>query len=467
MAQDATDDVQNKPSYTGSGGVVTISGKTYAVGLIWEAVQVPGAKPLAQARAAAAVNAADMLCVRKPKMTQYGLGSRSAGHQPRMVPLAAMLADRIEATAFVASFAVEGGYYLCAVRDDQILPGFERLVSDADEARDAFCELYYGSQWSTAIAPKDWPLEGTLNTSLDELLSGATCKTSLSSVSQRGAVLKLALLMLVLGGGIGGYLYYDHLEQVRIAEEERVAAEVALAEAEREAERRRAMIVIPPYPWEGRNLGMPVMVACVDAILSAPLSVPGWKPVAITCADSAPADANSRAPVPTVTMTLARDGGSLNWVAASLNRGDFRPQVRLISQSQVDVTWQATAGTTFDMLDKDSETNTVGEILRHLVSHFEENFLSFEQRVENGPTIQRQNPQGQPVTEMLSRSLVFSFRTGHDPKEYARILAPIRAMTMNSVKLDLGSWTWSIEGTAHERIPVAGLPARRDAPPRR
>lgn len=461
MAQDDNAELPLKASFTGTGGVVVISGKTYAVGLIWEPVQPPVSKARAQAKAAAAANGADLFCLRKPKATQYALGSRSAGHQSKLAPLAALLADRIDATSFVAAFVVEGGYYLCAVRDDQILPGCERLFNDAEEARDAFCELFYGSQWSSAIAPKDWPIEGTVNNSIEEYVTGASAKTILAPVSNRGTAVLGLIALAVLAAAGGGYWQYTVAEEERLTEE---ARQVELARIEAERNRAPAVINIPAYAWEGRNLGVPVLASCVDAILRAPISHPGWAPVSLACNDSQPppgAHSGRQQPAgpPTITMSLRRDGGTITWLSQSLESSlGFRPSVTNRGAEAI-VSWPL-RGPALSKLDASSPTGGVLEAMEYLARHFDERFIPIELRGENAAPFVYQGPDGKRAEAVLTRSLAFSFRTGHDPKEFARILAPLKAMTVKSVRLEVASWTWSIEGNAHECIPTVGLPAK-------
>lgn len=462
MAHDDMADGPLTPTFTGAGGVVTVNSKTYAVGLIWEPVQVPGPKPAAQAKAAAAANAADLICLRKPKPTQFGLGSRFAGHQSGMAPLATLLADRIDATSFVAAFAVEGGYYLCAVRDDQVLPGCERLIHEAEEARDAFCDLYYNSQWANAISPKDWPIEGTENTAIEELVMGASAKTTLTAVSSRkAAILGLVALAALSAAGLG-YWQYTVAEAERIAEEQRLE-QMRIAEEQRAATQQKP-IILPAYPWEGRNLGMSVLVACSEGMLRAPISHPGWQPVSLACGDSVPppgAESGKQQPAgpPSLTLVMKREGGTINWLTQSLESSlGFRPSVTN-QGAQVTVSWPL-RGPEMQRFDADTPTGDVREGMEYLTRHFEEIFVPVDLRGEAGQPFTYPGRDRRPVQASLTRSLAFSFRTGHDPREFARILAPLKAMTVNAVRLELASWTWSIEGNAHECIPADGLPAK-------
>lgn len=446
----ATRDTTEAPvAYAGTGGTVAIHGRRFATGLVWESV-VEGSKPDAQARSAAAENAADLFCLRKPGRIQFGLGSRAAGHRPGMAPLAAALTEVVEGS-FVAVFETsDNSYYLTAVREDQILAGNDRLIGSRTEAMDAFHELFVAMTWGQAIAPKEWLLEGTTAATLEDLLAAARPKSTLQTVSRTGTWMKLGgVAALLMVGGIS-YMLYSNAEAERQAAEE--AAMLASRRMQEEQLRQQnARLVIPPMPWEGKPFGVPVLAKCVDSVLAAPINVPGWEAVTVGCTNDG------------MSIGMKRDGGTINWIGAALNQGTFRPSVTQPQPNAALVSWPLQLD--IGRYTKDSRTGSVLEARRYLTLNFEEIYQPIEFREEDGTSIQVPNDHGGKSDYALERHLVFSFKTRQDPKDYVAILAPVPGLVLSMARLDLATWTWTVEGTIYERRPLpatggAGAPAR-------
>lgn len=407
------------------GGTVAVNGRSYAVGLIWEGVVANEGSAVEQARRSGRAQGADLFCVRKDR-GQYGLGSRALGHKERMPPLAAALADAIDGS-WVGIFETEGGYYFGAARDDQVLADCDRLIADRQEAVDAFSELFlgYGSSWKQAFAPADWGMEDTSPFGLDEALAGTSPSARLTTVDRTGKILRLGLLLAAMTAALVGYRMYE----ARLAEAEALRA---AEEAARQAIGREAPPPPPPMPWEGKPQGVPTLVACADAVMAARVEAPGWKPVSLACEGGA------------VVLTLHRLGGTINWIGAALNREGFRPIVAPVGENAA-VSWPLVE---VEPHPKEIATASLREVRRYLLSQFDESFHKIEMSAGDGAP--------------HYVGLAFSFKTAHDPKEFARILEPVPALLISRVSLDLASWTWTIEGKVYEKLP---LPAPGDPRP--
>lgn len=432
------------------GGTVVVGKKTYAVGLLWVSVSEKG-KIEAEAKAAASRSGADLICIHRPARKQYGLGSKATGHKAGMAPLAPMLAAVIEGN-FIAAIQVSGGYYLVAVRDSLVLSGWDRLIPDKDEALEAFHELFIDSDWHEAIAPSDWALDNTKVADLEDLLKGAKPASKLQPVSSVGLILKAAGLLIVLGGLFYGYSTYEAAQEAKL-EAEAAAAAAAQAAAAREAMADHKTFKLPPMPWEGRLKGVPMIADCVDAILKAPIDVPGWTPVALSC--SSDGETPPGRETWTMNLSLVRTGGTINWVGPALNKPGFRPSVSEGADGNVLVSWPVDTATVpaFKAAAASSNLRTVRG---YLVPQFEEVFEPISLQDNDGLTVEApaSGPSNKKVQVLLERHLDFSFKTAQDPKDYLSILAPVPVLAAKSVRLDIASWTWTIEGTVYERMPL-------------
>lgn len=444
-----------------SGGVLAVNGKTYAVGLAWAGVPEGTKSAVVVARAAAPGNGADLLCVRKPGRIQYGLGSRSTGHKPGMAPLASFLADILDGN-FVGAFETPDGYYVVAIREDQILAGYDQLIADKDHAFDMFHEIFVGSKWAQSAAPKEWIIEGTQANSLEDILTASKPKTVLETVSRKGSILKIAgVAATVIGIYLGWSQYSQWHEQKVLAEQAAQAAEAQRISDE--AARTRAMFKVPPMQWEGKPFGAPMIQACADAILKAPITVPGWQPRTVSCVgdDSSPQ-------AWTVAVTFKRDGGTLNWIAPYYNHDGFKPPITQNQAGDAIVSWPL-ADVHAETFDKSSPTTPSALARRYLSTQFEEVFQPIELVDAAGIPFQTPDPSGRGGPKrnvILEHHLAFSLRTSHDPRDFLQILGPISAMVANSVQLDVPTWTWTIQGTIYEKLPLPkDLQVSASAPP--
>jgi hypothetical protein len=462
-----SNDPPKSAGYSGTGGTVTVNGKDFAVGLVWE--RAGEGKPATAARAAAVANCADLFCVRKPGKNQFGLASRSAGHKAGMPSLAAYLGETVEGT-FVGAFDIGAGFYVIAIREDMVLAGNDRIVADKDEAIEVFQELALAMAWDQSVCPKEWSIEGTKQETLEGLLTRDRPRTRLEPVSQFSKYLQIGVCAsLVIAGLLAWQTYGRMQEEAESAAEAEQAA--AAASADREAKDRANQFVLPVLPWEGNPYGVNMIPACVDAINQAPLDVPGWQPTTVICtlrpAQIDPAARRTVSP-PALAISVAfdRKGGTINWIGAALNRGSFRPSVTQSASGSAIAGWIVPAPEPFyPMETRDGQgsvarPNNIGQARIHIISQFDEVYHQVDLKEEIGVTAKIPNGRGQVEDAVLERHLVFSFGTRQDPKEFAAILAPIPALLTTSVRLDLASWKWSIEGTIHERLPLQ-LPGQR------
>jgi hypothetical protein len=453
MARAKPVDAPAAAQFSESGGTVAVNGKTYAVGLLW-ATTSDTSKVVAEARAVAQERGADLFCIRKPARSQYGLGSKATGHKSGMAPLAALLSEVIEGS-FVGAFECDSGYYLVAVREEKVLATTDCVYATKEEADEAYHELASTLEWAQKIAPAEWSADTTAHSSLADLLTGVKAKSLMEPVSKTGSYIKIAAAVLLVLALVVGYEQYSEYQQ---AQQEQADAKRAADEAKRkqDAANLTKQIVLPPYQWEGEQYGLDMFERCSDAIIAAPISVAGWNAVSVTCsAPVPPVTAGQPGPAQKWTMSVAykRDGGTINWFGPALNRPGFRPSVVPSGNGDAVVSWPLSAEPT-GYFTKDSRTGTVADARRYLVSQFEEVYQPVDLKEASTQVFQLPVAGNKKQDVPLERHLAFSFKTSHDLKDYLRILAPIPAMVANSVKLDLTNWTWTIEGTTYEKLPL-------------
>lgn len=413
-------------------GVIAVAKRDYAVGLHWNGVEQP-TKAATEARELASSSSfnADYYCVRQGATPQFGLGFRSQGHKAGMPSLAAHVA-LARSGSWIGLFEVAGGFYLIAVRDDGILSECDRFFSDPDEARNTFEDFQGQSEWSEAIAPADFDIPGTTPGSIESLLEGRP-QVRLHEVRRSSNIIRLGLALLAVGGiVIGGMLYLDHLEALRIQ------AEQLAIDAKNAVSPEPEKIEIPPMPWEGMKMGVPVLDACVAGILKFPTDIPRWDVKEFFCQNGSAAAAIDR------VGQLGSGGGSINWISVQIK--GFNPAASVIppaegSGGRVSVQWPLPETPTIPV---DLKTAPVAKMRAAMLAQFEERMT---------PVLFSESDANE-----FWRGFIFRFTTKEDPRSFDNVIGALPGVIMNSVRYSVDSHEWTLEGKAYEQLPLPQKP---------
>lgn len=405
---------------SGSAGVVRVKGRDYAVGLDWFQIEdIPSADREAKAMATRDNSKADFYCARITGTPQFGLGHRSHGHRSGQLSLAAAVADNRNGS-WLGCFAVEGGFYLVAVRDDGIYPGTDKFFASEDDARANFDQLYE-ADWNERFAPASFGLDGTKDLPIHSLLL-VKPQVKLRDVAGRSRTIYMFGGLLLVGGLVfAAFQYNQYLRQLEI--------DRTLAEMSRNAGNPlKQKVEIPPMPWEGRPEGAIFLERCVDAIQGLkPFEFAGWKTNLYGC------DSGSRAAI----IELNRDGpiSSINWISRVREQSGRKWGVSPANgNDRVQVTQQLES---IPEIKIDVQTAKISEIQRFLLSRFDESMTKIT--LSPGEN-----------TEFVS-GLKFSFKTQVNPMNYHGVLKNIPALVLSKVTYDPNTWLWSVEGVAYEQ----------------
>ena len=465
MARDIDKSAENGIEFTGAGGVIRVVNKTYAVGLVWESLETT--KNISKtAKQAARNHGADLFCIRKPSKNQYGLGSTKSGHQQKMPPLAAFLTEVMDGS-FVAAFDVGGGrYYLVAAREDMVLAGHDRIITNKEEAIEIFHELLVGSNWNQAICPKDWEIDGTKQDSLENIIVGIKSRTRLESIYSAGYFVKIAGLASVVILVVGVVALYEKHE-ADLADEDRARSARERAELEARLLAERNKFVLPAMPWEGNPSGVPTINSCVKNILLTHVDIPGWNVTDIKCtlhsAEILLSSPERPVKIPAMldmSMLLERSGGTINWVAEALNKNGFHPSIIEEKGGKLNVTWSVPAPPSDYGPENKEAKNTpaapgnVDKADKYLVTQFDEIFSHVELKKAEGASVTIPQGKGTPQHIVVEKHLSYAFKTTYNPIDFSSILKHIPAILVSEVDFNPTTWTWLIEGSIYERYPV-------------
>lgn len=425
MSMDAFDGTGGDSGALHDTYVVSIKGQSFAIGVFWNNFENRQTAVKEAREMAAKPNVdGDLFCVRASG-SQYGIGRKDNGHANNMVALAGALADQ-RGGNWIGLFQVENGYYLLAVRDDDILAETDRFILDELEARGQFDELLLNSDWHAVFAPEGFDVDNATTTPLEDMVRKAK-GPRLQPTDKVGGMLRLAI-----GGGVilalivGGMWYFQtqgeaalqkQLEDMKNQFNQSVSPE--------------EVVEVPPAPWEGKPTGVSYLHACIGAMNRATMSIPGWNTDGIAC------DGNSVHMILNRAGDLGEEGGPISWIRWGLDQVGLQEAVASpISDNQVEVVWDFVP----DQINQPGlGTAKISTARRYLQSALEDTFT---------PTSFPENPK----TDEFFSTLRFEFVTPFDPNEFESILKEIPGLTIERVVLDLTDFVYKVEGSVHEQI---------------
>lgn len=405
--------------------VLKVKGQPFAIGLYWNNFEnkQTAAKEAREAAAKPSIDG-DLFCVRL-QGSQYGIGYKSHGHAKNMVSLAGALADQRNGS-WVGLFVVEGGFYLLAVRDDDVLADTDRFIVDEMQARSKLDDLLLISGWENVFVPEGFDVDGATIATLEELV-GRPRTPRLQSTDQIGGVIKIGVGAAVVLALVFGGMYY--MQQKSDAEwKEQMEA---LSKSFQNSISPEEEIVIPPMPWEGKSTAESYLSSCVEAMSKATFSVPGWDTVGLLCEGTMVNMVLQRA------GDLGEGGGPLSWVDWAVQKiGLDSASITPTDDNQVVVSWGFSPDDVYPVV-VDTVRLTVAE--RYLRLKLEDLFTPV--RFDNGAT--------GSLEFYATKS--FTFDTPFQPTEFASVLREVPGLTIERVILDLTEFSYRVEGSIHEQ----------------
>ena len=297
------------PPVPGIGGVVTVEGQKYAVGLMWQPIQNLD-DPLPEIRETMeSDNDADLYCLRQTPAAQYGIGKTSIGHKDGMPSLAIAVASALsEYESFCAVFQVEEGWWFVAARNNLILAEEDILFETESEAQRAYSSMMAVPDWDACIVPSSWNIDGTQQRVLADLVSRGR-KIRLQEINAARKTKFLLFIAIVVVCALAQLIYLSvglwrsvfPPTTIQSVQAPQIIQPVAPAPEK-------------PKPWEKIVSTSDFIKQCWDNIYQVKsISFPGWKLGLITCTPDG------------LSTVWNRDSaeGLLSWIKFGINEYQF------------------------------------------------------------------------------------------------------------------------------------------------
>lgn len=264
--------------------ILTYHGKSFVSGLDWHPLDSPTSY-MKEARQYGRLHKMDIIAIRRARnVIQAGFVARSAGAMKGMYSLAASLAGQL-GDSWLAAWRIspdEPRYALVAVLDGAIIPNADLVGSVADVQKRVAQLLSRSITFDAMFLPEEFGLGGQ-PLDIEALLQPGNLKREyalrpLAFGMSKGEWVKVALLGLVVVGGIAGYGQWK-AHQHELARRAAEAAEAARQEELRALSQRsgeQLPVQALEHPWVRRPGVAAFLATCNGAIDQLPLSIAGW-----------------------------------------------------------------------------------------------------------------------------------------------------------------------------------------------
>jgi type II secretory pathway pseudopilin PulG len=321
----------------------------------------------------------------------------------------------------IAGDQLQLAWWIVAHRDGLVYE--DRLVRNEIEARESFIDLYDAPGWQTVICPPNWQIGDASDIGLGYLIKPGTKGPALRSHSPAKIWAPRAIAAaLVIGGGIGGYSYWQNIqEQERLAEEARLRAQ--------EMARLDALQVAP---WEGMPALQESVIACATLINEVQVNPPGWILAPVTCTVS-PGTVSTSATWTRQTGTMAK-----YLYSALEHRGlpmpQFDPTLQTGSISR-------SAGIAANDWGEDLAPLDPNEMFARLVHRFDTLSLPLVLSAQTAPVTP--NETGAPNRKIWNYHSI-ELESSAFPTELISLIGDIPAVVPQSLTYTPGTQTWKL-----------------------
>lgn len=400
----------------------TERGVTYAASLFWQPL-LNEDKPMPEIREAAEniLEGADLYVTRKGKSSQFGLAASSQGFLPGSPSAAISLISGLgTVTSFLGVFKVDTGWWYICFRNDVILSDGDTLFISEKDAKNQLIAMLAVPDWDIVFAPAEWNIEDTKSDPLGSMLERGI-QTRLNKINANNDTLMLAVIVVCFA--VISWFGYTTLKDLFFsAPEEPVIEPVEVVEPKLPPE---------PKPWIELPNPRDVLRECYLATQKVVQVVtPGWHIEGVTCTPSSG-----------LVTSWRRDLGRLVWIEQALNVSGVKFSSRVLGRDGSTVMVSVPIGE-ITKLNSPPEYNE-GDLINTI------NDLNQTLGINIHATPKTWvSPRGTKYNLMS-----FSISSNNDPLIWSDLLMKFSGLTIDTVKYDINSGTWTYKGEIYETQP--------------
>ncbi len=305
---------------------IKVAGKTYAVGLFWQPLQdqknyLEEVKQTVQN----VITTANLFCLRKGTVSQYGLGYTSKGHKSGMPSAASVIANVLrDKSSALCTFKIDDGWWFVVVRNGLILSEEDVVYTEEKDAKAAYETMLNIPDWGYMIAPKEWGYENTNSLQLEDLIvkgKPETLKTITTPIKIKDIIILLVLVAF-------GAHYYLKQKAAKEAEEQARLARIKEEEFKR-LHPPPPPPPPPPAPFESLVDIEDMAKKCTVLIVNSTAVVPGWELEHTNCTETE------------LSSSWKRTYGNVGWIFESQKLGYLYKDIKL---SAKDIAYKSVVG---------------------------------------------------------------------------------------------------------------------------
>lgn len=426
LATLAADTVPAEFEIDEQGRLIENGKKPYAVGLLWLPYDLDRKVSEQAADAGFGDDAPDLYVVVGDR-EQIGFGYKYNGLKIGMPAAATLFSSDVLPGNWLAAFELPGdmgqSWWLVAWRDGQVYE--DRVITDPNDAQSAFAALQEAPNWSAAICPVAWDIDGTIDYSLGAVLGKRARPAKLKSTSQIRALLPIAIPVALLAvAAVAGFIVWQNIqEQRRLDELERLRQERL-----RQQQQAEPVEVVPP--WEGMPLPARFVDVCTREFEELLIVPAGWRIEPQTCT----IDGDS---IVVQTSWRRESGGRLAWFLATLRDAGYENFA--VSEDLQRVTIFAREPITEPGPDRSIRALSATEVQERLMLRFDTLDLPLNMRLV-APRAAPARQDGQPVWTHHE----ITFQESTSLEEYLKLISDIPARVPDELTYDVYSQQWRI-----------------------
>ena len=311
--------------------------RVFALGLTWMTPEEGrSAKKAASSLLRASDLPIDLVLYRRDPIEQFAIGSTQNSLRPNVYSAAGIVADSFE-ESWLMAVRVADGIWICAGRDDRVLPHGDTFYSSEDEARAAFDEFLQETGWTDVYAPETWGTQFEEIT-FDEISAASPRRwTKLDSTSQVKKAINIAIPVSIMGV-IGALVYVFFFQPDPVTNPTSIDPEKrreALIRA-REKQREEAFARLDARaPWARERDPDAFIATCLDSMGKIPVDPVSFETTSVRCGEPGAVGARTggdfRPDLVAYAVLEKTDDGYIRWLREwhEDRREDFRLEFKM------------------------------------------------------------------------------------------------------------------------------------------